>query len=85
MKTFTWVLIIAAFTLAAAWAREAPVKLSLADAVERAIAVDEGYLSAQEDLTAAEASIAEAKSALYPRVTFDAAANQASRSPSSFA
>jgi len=76
MKSFKWILIIPAFTLAAAWAREAPAKFSLADAVERALAVDEGYLSAQEDLTAAEASIAEAKSALYPRVTFDAAATK---------
>jgi outer membrane protein len=59
-----------------ALAEEAPLKLSLADALERALEVDEGYLSAQEDVTSAEAKITEAKSALYPKVTLGASATR---------
>jgi outer membrane protein len=76
MKTLKCLLIISAFAVATAVAQEAPTKLSLAEAVDRALAVDEGYLSAQEDMTEAEASIAEAKSSLYPKLTFDASATK---------
>jgi outer membrane protein TolC len=75
MRKSAWCLVIGAVA-AAAGAQEGPTKLSLAEAVERALAVDEEYLSAQEDVTAAEASIAEAKSALYPSLTFDASATR---------
>jgi outer membrane protein len=76
MRAVKGVIIITACALAAARAQEAPLELSLAEAVERALEIDETYLSAKEDLTAANASIAEAKSALYPRVTFDASATK---------
>lgn len=76
MKAIKWLLIIPVLAACAAGAQEVPTKLSLAEAVDRALAVDEGYLSAQEDVTAAEASIAEAKSALYPSLTFDASATK---------
>jgi outer membrane protein len=75
-KLFVTITIIAAAAVPAALAQEGPTELSLAEAVDRALAVDEGYLSAQEDLTAARASIAEAKSALYPKLTFDASATK---------
>ncbi|NIT36355.1 MAG: TolC family protein [candidate division Zixibacteria bacterium] len=76
MKFFKFLLIIMTCGGSAAWAQEGPLKLSLADAVARALEVDETYLSAKEDLTAAKASITEAKSALYPKVTFDASATR---------
>jgi outer membrane protein len=76
MRAVKGVIIITACALAAAGAQEAPLKLSLAEAVERALEVDETYLSAREDLTEANASIKEAKSALFPRVTFDASATR---------
>jgi outer membrane protein len=69
-------LISIAVTVGLAGADGAPLKLSLADAVEKALQVDEGYLSAREDLTSAEAKITEAKSALYPKLTFDASATR---------
>jgi outer membrane protein len=74
------VLIIFSFfavcTSSAALAQGAPVTLSLADALERALEVDEGYLSAQEDVARATAQITEAKSALFPRVAVDASATK---------
>lgn len=59
-----------------AFAEEAPLKLSLADAVERALEIDEDYLGAQEDVARATAQITEAKSALFPQVTIDASATK---------
>ncbi len=76
MKVFKFIFIMMACGGSAAWAQEAPVKLSLADAVERALEVDEGYLSAREDVAKATAQITEAKSALFPRVTLDASATK---------
>lgn len=76
MRAIKWLLIIPALAASAALAQEAPAKLSLADSIDRALAVDEDYRSAQEDVTAAKASIAEAKSALYPKLTFDSSATK---------
>lgn len=76
MRAFKRLLMISTVMAVTVGAQEAPTKLSLAEAVERALAVDEGYLSAREDLTAAKASIAEAKSALYPSLTIDASATK---------
>jgi outer membrane protein len=63
-------------TSSVALAQGAPVTLSLADAVDRALEVDEGYLSAQEDVVSARARITEAKSVLFPRVVVDASATK---------
>jgi outer membrane protein len=76
MKVLIFLTIMAAFAGSAAVAQGPPTKLSLADAVARALEVDETFLSAKEDLTAARASITEAKSALYPKITFDASATR---------
>lgn len=76
MRFFRLLTVCAACAGSVAFAEEAPLKLSLADAVERALEADETYLSVKEDLTAAEASITGAKSALYPQVTFDASATR---------
>ncbi len=63
-------------TSSVAFAQGAPVTLSLADALERALEVDEGYLSAREDVARATAQITEAKSVLFPRVAIDASATK---------
>jgi outer membrane protein len=57
-------------------AQEPAQTLSLADAVERSLAVDEGYMNALEDVESSQARIVETKSALFPRVTFDASATK---------
>jgi len=76
MKFFKFIFILMTCGGSAAWAQEGPVKLSLADAVERALEVDEDYLGAREDVAKATARITETKSALYPRVTLDASATK---------
>lgn len=76
MKVFKFLFIIMTCGGSAAWAQEGPVKLSLADAVARALEVDEDYLGAREDVAKANAQITEAKSALFPRVTLDASATK---------
>ncbi len=76
MKVIRLFAVLTAVGVAAAVAEEGPLTLSLADVLERVLEVDEGYLSAQEDVTSAEAKITEAKSGLYPKVTLDASATK---------
>jgi len=53
-----------------------PMALTLADAVNRALASDAGYLSAQKDADAARAKISEARAAFIPTATLGATAMQ---------
>jgi len=71
-----FLIMTAACAVSGAAAEEAPLKLSLAEAVERALEVDETFLGAKEDVAEAKASITEAKSALYPKLTLDASATR---------
>lgn len=53
-----------------------PASFTLAEAVGRALEVDEEYQSAAEDLVAAEAAINAAKASFFPTVTLDISASQ---------
>jgi len=61
---------------AAAAEEAAPVTLTLADAVGRALEVDEGYRSAQEDVASAEAGVKVARAAFLPPVSLSADASK---------
>jgi outer membrane protein TolC len=75
MRVYRWLVAICVMGAAVASAQE-PLVLSLAEAVERALEVDEEYRSAQEEVLSGEAKIKEAKSALFPRVVLDASATK---------
>ncbi|HUV85661.1 MAG TPA: TolC family protein [bacterium] len=76
MRVLKLLAIFGACAAPVALAEGAPVTLSLADALERVLEVDEDYLGAREDVVKATAQITEAKSALFPRVALDASATK---------
>ncbi|MGD8719190.1 MAG: TolC family protein [Candidatus Zixiibacteriota bacterium] len=76
MNKVKWLTAIIALAAGITLAADEPMTLTLREAVDRALEVDETYRSAAEDVVIAEAQIKEAKSALYPRVTLDASATK---------
>lgn len=71
------ILAVAAFSAAGAYAdegAEAPMVLTLADAINRTLEVDEGLKSAHEDVSSADHAIKEARAAFIPTLTGDVTA-----------